>query len=117
MAGESSPKETAPATHASAGETDPAADAARDPERAERMAAVRRARIAASGIESPCVQLCMLHPETGLCVGCARTGNEIASWSRLTPAERRTVMESLPSREAVPRTRRGGASARRRREA
>ncbi|MEO0958503.1 MAG: DUF1289 domain-containing protein, partial [Pseudomonadota bacterium] len=23
-------------------------------------------------IESPCVNICMLHPETRLCVGCAR---------------------------------------------
>lgn len=64
-------------------------------------------------IETPCVKLCMLHPETGLCIGCARSGEEIAAWTRLTPVERRAVMATLPSRTAVPEERRGGAPARR----
>lgn len=64
-------------------------------------------------IETPCVKLCMLHPETGLCVGCARTGAEIAAWARMTPAERRVVMDDLPNRSPAPRGRRGGANARR----
>ncbi|MEM6943384.1 MAG: DUF1289 domain-containing protein [Pseudomonadota bacterium] len=61
-------------------------------------------------IESPCVQLCMLHPETRLCVGCARTGDEIARWSRMSADERRAIMEVLPEREAGPKVRRGGRS-------
>jgi hypothetical protein len=65
-------------------------------------------------IESPCVKLCMLHPDTRLCIGCHRTGPEIAAWSRLTPVERRQIMDALPTRSAAP-DRRGGASARRRR--
>jgi hypothetical protein len=65
------------------------------------------------GIETPCVRLCMLHPETGLCVGCARSGAEIAAWSRMTPAERRVVMDALPDRTPAPTGRRGGAAARR----
>jgi hypothetical protein len=59
-------------------------------------------------IESPCVRICMLHPETGLCVGCARTGDEIARWSRMGAEERRAVMAALPDREAKPASRRGG---------
>lgn len=59
-------------------------------------------------IESPCVNICMLHPETRLCVGCARTGDEIARWSRMSVEERRIVMDDLPSRQAGPAIRRGG---------
>ncbi|MEM6423461.1 MAG: DUF1289 domain-containing protein [Pseudomonadota bacterium] len=80
-------------------------------------AALRRAvRPAEGAIETPCVQICVLHPETRLCVGCARTGDEIARWSRMSAEERRVVMAELPQREAGPRQRRGGrASVMRRR--
>ncbi|MSU89762.1 DUF1289 domain-containing protein [Rhodobacteraceae bacterium 2CG4] len=68
---------------------------------------------ARDGIESPCVNICMLHPETRLCIGCARTGDEIARWSAMTPDERRAVLAALPDRQAAPTTRRGGRAARR----
>lgn len=64
-------------------------------------------------IESPCVRLCMLHPDTGLCVGCARTGGEIATWSQMTDAERRQIMAILPERQPTPEGRRGGRATRR----
>ncbi len=64
-------------------------------------------------IESPCVKICMLHPQTGLCVGCARSGDEIARWGSMSPAERSAIMAALPQRNPAPTTRRGGRSARR----
>jgi predicted Fe-S protein YdhL (DUF1289 family) len=64
-------------------------------------------------IESPCVKLCTIHPETRLCLGCARSLDEIAGWSRMTPEARRAVMAELPSRRAAPTGRRGGRAARR----
>ncbi|MCE6953216.1 DUF1289 domain-containing protein [Cereibacter sphaeroides] len=63
-------------------------------------------------IESPCVKLCMIHPEEGICVGCHRTIDEIAVWSRLTPEARREVMAQLPSRAPRLARRRGGHSGR-----
>lgn len=77
-------------------------------------AALRRAvRPAEAAIETPCVQVCILHPETRLCVGCARSGDEIARWTRMSAEERRAVMAELPAREAAPGRRRGGAGRRR----
>lgn len=64
-------------------------------------------------IESPCVKLCTIHPETRLCLGCKRSLDEIAAWSRMTPAARRAVMDALPDRRAAPAGRRGGRAARR----
>lgn len=58
--------------------------------------------------ESPCVKLCSIHPEAGLCVGCMRTREEIATWRRMSPAERREIMDELPARAPRLRTRRGG---------
>jgi hypothetical protein len=63
-------------------------------------------------IESPCVKLCSLHPEARICVGCHRTGEEIAAWSRMSPAERRRVMAELPARGARLSRRRGGRAGR-----
>ena len=49
-------------------------------------------------IASPCVRLCVVHPEERICVGCLRSIEEISGWSRMTHAERAAVMEELPSR-------------------
>ena len=49
-------------------------------------------------IASPCVNTCVIHPGARICVGCYRTGDEIASWSRYTDAQRAALMEALPAR-------------------
>lgn len=64
-------------------------------------------------IESPCVRICVVHPDTGLCLGCRRSLDEIARWSRMTTEERRAIMAALPGRDPAPQGRRGGAAARR----
>lgn len=65
-------------------------------------------------IESPCVKICVIDPETQLCLGCHRTIDEIAAWSGMTPAARAAVVAELPARAARARPiRRGGARARR----
>lgn len=47
---------------------------------------------------SPCVQICRMDPLLELCLGCGRTMDEIARWSKLTDPQRRQVMEQLPDR-------------------
>ena len=56
------------------------------------------ARYTADQVESPCVDICVIDPESGLCEGCARTLGEIAEWSAYTPAERRRVISELGRR-------------------
>ncbi len=63
-------------------------------------------------VESPCVKLCVIHPDERICVGCLRSIDEISSWSRLTPAERTTIMADLPARAPRLTKRRGGRMAR-----
>nr|WP_026198485.1 DUF1289 domain-containing protein [Wenxinia marina] len=63
-------------------------------------------------IESPCVRTCVVHPEARICVGCHRTIDEIGRWTRMTPEERRAVMEELPERAGLLRRRRGGRAGR-----
>lgn len=52
-----------------------------------------------SGASSPCVQICVIDPVSGLCEGCLRTLQEIAEWSRLSEAERLAIMAELPRRK------------------
>jgi predicted Fe-S protein YdhL (DUF1289 family) len=59
-------------------------------------------------IDSPCIKICVIHPEARICIGCYRTGDEIAVWSRMTPQARRDVMANLPARADQLKKRRGG---------
>jgi predicted Fe-S protein YdhL (DUF1289 family) len=51
-------------------------------------------------IATPCVQVCLIDGESGLCIGCQRTLPEVASWGRLTDAERAAIMTQLPNRRS-----------------
>ena len=53
-------------------------------------------------IISPCRNICIVDPPTGLCGGCGRNLTEIANWSGYSDAERKRVMAELPKRlEAI----------------
>lgn len=49
-------------------------------------------------MSSPCIRVCILDPDTGLCEGCGRTLDEIGRWSRLTEEERLEIMRGLEER-------------------
>ena len=54
-------------------------------------------------ILSPCTGICRLGAD-GLCVGCLRSGEEIARWVSMSDGERRALMDvTLPAREAMRR--------------
>ena len=64
--------------------------------------------------ESPCVKICVMHPDANLCIGCYRSTAEIAAWSRMTTEERREIMAKLPARKPLLKAkRRGGRGGRR----
>jgi predicted Fe-S protein YdhL (DUF1289 family) len=49
-------------------------------------------------IETPCIKICSLDPQSRLCTGCGRTLEEIARWSSMDESERRRIMTQLPAR-------------------
>lgn len=54
---------------------------------------------AAQPVLSPCTGVCELDGE-GLCLGCRRSGAEIAGWMEFSPAQRDFLMQFvLPGRE------------------
>lgn len=63
-------------------------------------------------IESPCVKICVIHPQARLCTGCYRSIDEIGTWSRMSQEARREIMDDLPNRKSQITKRRGGRAAR-----
>ncbi|TAH51826.1 MAG: DUF1289 domain-containing protein [Betaproteobacteria bacterium] len=49
-------------------------------------------------VPSPCINICRMSAETGLCEGCQRTIDEIARWSRSTDAEKRAILDIVAQR-------------------
>lgn len=44
-------------------------------------------------VDSPCVNVCAV--ADGMCVGCGRTLNEVASWQSMSEADRADVLEAI----------------------
>lgn len=64
-------------------------------------------------VDSPCVRICLIHPDSGFCIGCQRSVAEIAGWSRMSADERRAILEQIPERAKECRPRRKGMRQRR----
>ena len=51
-----------------------------------------------AAIRTPCVQVCFMDDESGLCLGCRRTLAEIAGWTGLSDDERAHILAELDNR-------------------
>ena len=51
-------------------------------------------------IATPCIKVCVVDGESGLCMGCYRKLAEVATWSRFTDDERAAIMADLPRRKS-----------------
>lgn len=49
-------------------------------------------------MKTPCVKVCVMDLDRGLCKGCCRTLDEIGRWSSMSDAERERIMAELPER-------------------
>jgi predicted Fe-S protein YdhL (DUF1289 family) len=52
----------------------------------------------AKAVLTPCIDVCQIDRKTGQCIGCHRSRDEIARWSRMSDDERRTIMAKLSAR-------------------
>ena len=50
-------------------------------------------------IPSPCINVCQMDPETGLCGGCRRTLQEIGEWLEMTPEEKLATLRLVAERK------------------
>lgn len=51
-------------------------------------------------VPSPCISLCEMAPENGLCRGCLRTIDEIVAWGGASDDEKRVIWGAIRRREA-----------------
>jgi uncharacterized protein len=66
---------------------------------AERALLVRAGGLNDQGaVPSPCVSVCKMDAERGVCMGCLRTLSELGSWSRLDNPAKRAVWQLIESR-------------------
>jgi uncharacterized protein len=49
-------------------------------------------------VETPCRLICVVDPLTAWCIGCGRARDEVATWSKLSEAERAAITAALPDR-------------------
>lgn len=53
----------------------------------------------ADEVPSPCVNICAIDPARGVCVGCFRTLDEIASWVEFDAPQRVAVWDAIAERK------------------
>ena len=51
-------------------------------------------------MKSPCIKVCQMDPQHGLCLGCRRTLDEIARWASFTHQQREAILAQLPGRKS-----------------
>lgn len=50
---------------------------------------------------SPCINVCRMDAESGLCAGCLRTLDEIAGWARASNDARLAILAEVERRRGV----------------
>lgn len=50
-------------------------------------------------VRSPCIKICQMDPETGLCEGCFRTLDEIGRWTMYTEEQRKEIRIRIEARK------------------
>lgn len=49
-------------------------------------------------IPSPCINICKMDADNGLCIGCFRTIDEITRWSRIDDEQRADILTAVARR-------------------
>lgn len=52
-------------------------------------------------IKTPCIKVCVVDGESGLCLGCYRKLSEVAQWARLSEIARDEILAELADRRAL----------------
>lgn len=55
---------------------------------------------AAIPVPSPCIAVCKMMPDTGLCAGCYRTIEEISAWGRMADVQKLEIWALIEQRQS-----------------
>ena len=50
-------------------------------------------------IDSPCIDICTIDPDSGECRGCGRTLDEIGNWENFNNLKKKQILENLNARK------------------
>ena len=56
-------------------------------------------------VESPCISVCKIDPDTDYCLGCWRTRIEISNWSEASNDDRWKIISNMHKRRKAARVR------------
>jgi predicted Fe-S protein YdhL (DUF1289 family) len=56
---------------------------------------------AVTKLPSPCVSICQMDPQDGICLGCFRTRAEIAAWQSMNQDDQLALLDILRDRRAT----------------
>ena len=56
--------------------------------------------ITGMALTSPCISVCQIDPNTGICLGCYRSRKEIAKWPAMSTDEQADLLQVLKHRRA-----------------
>lgn len=62
------------------------------------MARANSLSMAGEDIPTPCISVCRVNADDGLCEGCFRTLGEISAWGRSTAANKRELWKTIMHR-------------------
>lgn len=65
------------------------------------LALAELAQDEAHPVPSPCISVCRMDPDSGLCLGCWRDIDEIIAWGRMDEDTKRVVWRSISARMAA----------------
>jgi len=49
-------------------------------------------------VPSPCVSVCVVNPNTGLCEGCLRNLEEVAGWGQMPNGQQKEIWQRIQAR-------------------
>jgi len=52
-------------------------------------------------IKSPCTKICQIDKNSGICIGCKRTTDEISQWQSYTDDEKNKILQRLSLRKFI----------------
>ena len=50
-------------------------------------------------IDTPCIDICSIDRDSGECIGCGRTVEEVSNWANFNNLKKKQILENLNARK------------------
>ena len=55
-------------------------------------------------VKSPCINICKIDSDSGLCIGCCRYEHEVFNWTLFSDEEKKTILSKIKKRVEINNT-------------